>query len=1649
MNNASILSLATISGIKKTPNDLIHRDSYIDLISKTTDKYDIVFIDGSEGVGKSTLLLDFIWKNQFNTVSHVIETNFNYTYSYDCLLDNIYSQLYFFCFNETIDPDKKIDDSLFTSINGKLFKKIKQNKAPLYFVFDGFSELNSNQIEKLISIFDNLPWGRAKFIFSGSKDNLKGLFSGKNLTDKEITLPNFGLNETKQYMQVLGASEEEMQELHTISLKGNPEILNTIKREIKNNDDLKAFLESTENKDKNAIFEKQWSVVQANNESQIQILSIIAFTDIKLDIIKISYILVLKYELVKELLSALNFIDIDNEENVNFQSETFRRFVQLKLKKNEDWIYNTLIKYYEVNIENEDRLHNLPNLYRKAKKWETLTQFYSLDAFINIIEKHESLGNLNSHFSQGYDAAKNSKDKFNESYLRFALHKSSIKDLEKKDLWASEIEARVKLDDYDQALYIANSTFLKEDRLKLLAILAKQIKLNDQTIDPNLVDQIKSLYNQIDFTKIRDKAFEIASLLIYCSFELAIELVEKISDSTAGKNSLDYALTYLSLYATEANRKSKTRVADVDLINSKIQDNDLKGISKGISFLSEKYNAEQIISHVANLSKFSQKLFFLKSWITNNQTNEDVGQAIKYTLEEIIKTSVENVPNATSLAEIARPLPNLTNKEELKDLIIQFDAHKSTIQRPTKDFVRLQISIAEALLKLDEGQAKDRVFEILYFIDEINDLSIKTDCYCLVWLFSEKNKTTTNLNIESNLGISIDSLVQSNVDLILKDTAFHYKMIEFIAKTMITTQSVFVYDSIKKLNTLERRDVAYKFSIISYIQTMEIGAIEFPVVAKFYTAIKDAILKEDIIIEIIDKYYYSKTTDLNLIDKLIPYYDLIPKMFVTENKCYVITHVLQVLKTASSLNSSITEKLLKELHSSWDKIDAQWDKIEIGFLVAKDLAGYSKEEAIKYLKFANDLKHRVPFSSNSIVGLYLNSIKIAINAFRGVLLSKDDVSNEISELATLIDLVESTGEKLKLWSKISLQIYTVNKIELFKEVCKEHLINLLTLWDKPTTTYQLSTITEISPTIFLYSNNLFFTDYLPLLKERYFQASVQKICDSILSKSQNSSITHDSIKLAKLEYTDLNDLCLIIEKLSDDYLIQNYIDEIIDVIRSSKVKLTIDQKNSIKSKLKAIVDSKLPSPGGILHDGYKIICEASLLTLETHKPDPWQLLINRAYLINNASDKALVLMILAGKITVKSKAKKIELMEAAFNLTKTIPSVYDKTNRFDASWENWLDIDKGKFTQHIKLAYQDLLQSKDGELKSLRNLIDVAQQHDSKLAESFVTMLDQDDTRKNLKEPLQKRIEENTKIKSACQNYNSLEHLESKEFSKVFRKNLDDLKSGKLLSREVANTISVLDKASSFSLRTSADAYNYFIFNAIKKYETNKKDANIISSIFNATIENSKLISLLSTDNLYKIKNLYKDVKHSNSSKNPIIHAGDANLGYEQIRIWLNKNIKEDMFIIDPYFTEKQLNILLLFKEIMPDCNITVLTSKKGGNNSHITLSDSTSANTEVYKHAWQKITSSPPTSITIKIVWDKNTSECPFHDRWYIAGEDTSCLYIGTSVDGIGNRDSQFIELDKDSLVDVKNMIDKYIYKETRIVSNFNLKYERIDLED
>ena len=712
----NIISLARISGIPKTPIDLVSRDSIINSIETTLKQNDVVFIEGDSGIGKSTLLLDFTWQNSLSAISHFIEINYRYTFSYECLIENLYRQIYFYCKNEEFDEDQLVDTSLFNSISGLLFKKIKGSSKPLYFVFDGLEQISESELDSLTSIFDSLPFGKAKFIFTGTKEGLTSLFGSKKLKTKEVSISNFGLNETKLYLKDICSEESKLQELHKLSDKGFPQKLKEIKLLCIENGGVDNFLNSTEISEKTDFLKLLWAKVNVNDKPQNDLLSLIAFNDTQIRINTISAILKIEVNVLREKINELPFIEI-LEDVIQFKSETFRKFARNKLKDFEDRINFLLIEYYEENSTTDDSIFNLAQLYQKAKRWEKLTKFYSIDAFIHIVDKYQTMGNVNSQIAQGFDASKkNHSGKFNEAYIRFALHKSSAKELEKNNLWESEIEARMAVGDYDQALILANSAFLKEDRLKLLAILAKQRKIKDLDEDKNLIDQIKILYEQLDLSKIQQKAFEIAGLLVYSCFELAIDLVEKLSNNTASKNSLDYAFAYLSLSATDANKRNKRQIVDIDVLNAKIQDSDVKNLTNALNFLSGDFSAKQIVENVKELSKFSHKLFLLKSWIANNAENDDVGYAIKYTLEEIVKTSIENVPNATSLSEIAKPLPKIKKQSEIEQLILLFDAQKNTIDRPTKDFITLQLTIAEALAIFDHDKAKDRIFDVYYLI---------------------------------------------------------------------------------------------------------------------------------------------------------------------------------------------------------------------------------------------------------------------------------------------------------------------------------------------------------------------------------------------------------------------------------------------------------------------------------------------------------------------------------------------------------------------------------------------------------------------------------------------------------------------------------------------------------------------------------------------------------------------------------------------------------------------------------------------------------------------------------------------------------------------------------------------------------------------
>ena len=83
--------------------------------------------------------------------------------------------------------------------------------------------------------------------------------------------------------------------------------------------------------------------------------------------------------------------------------------------------------------------------------------------------------------------------------VRFSIHKSALLQLEGTDIEKAEIEARIAvLGDSEGALSLANAAGLREDRLHLLAVIAKSKVRSGHPVEPELIDSIHSLYRQID-----------------------------------------------------------------------------------------------------------------------------------------------------------------------------------------------------------------------------------------------------------------------------------------------------------------------------------------------------------------------------------------------------------------------------------------------------------------------------------------------------------------------------------------------------------------------------------------------------------------------------------------------------------------------------------------------------------------------------------------------------------------------------------------------------------------------------------------------------------------------------------------------------------------------------------------------------------------------------------------------------------------------------------------------------------------------------------------------------------------------------------------------------------------------------------------------
>src|SRR5262249_14249521 len=119
------------------------------------------------------------------------------------------------------------------------------------------------------------------------------------------------------------------------------------------------------------------------------------------------------------------------------------------------------------------------------------------DHLLQVLERSQTLSRVDDTVQRGFRSAK--KLGRDADLLRFGLQQSIIAEIAAANTWESEIAALAALRHDKEALALANSAMLREDRLLMLATLVHAIWLRGEPVQAELLDNIKLLIENLDY----------------------------------------------------------------------------------------------------------------------------------------------------------------------------------------------------------------------------------------------------------------------------------------------------------------------------------------------------------------------------------------------------------------------------------------------------------------------------------------------------------------------------------------------------------------------------------------------------------------------------------------------------------------------------------------------------------------------------------------------------------------------------------------------------------------------------------------------------------------------------------------------------------------------------------------------------------------------------------------------------------------------------------------------------------------------------------------------------------------------------------------------------------------------------------------------
>lgn len=1552
----------------------------------------IVVVEGKNGLGKTTLLSQFVRKRSREAISRFIRVSDPRTWDLEAVKDDLAAQVAE-VLGVGIDEEKgSIREGDFSTLVFRLSRYARKRGQRFYLVLDGLHDLASESPETLRALIQLLPVGLSgiSLLLSGSLAELRPYLPG-SITVRPLQMLPFVPEETEKYLRDVGVSTSGAATLHR-HLQGIPGNVASARRSIAKGTTIEALLASVPNsaqglRDPGArLLEIEWTTVEEGDERLKEILALLAWDQRTHTVSEVASFAGMAEDELVSLISPIGMLRADRDSMViEFASEDLAELSRNKLRELQRTISDRVIEQLVMEGDSYTSQMYLPNYLEQAGEYEKLLKYLSPSYFARMLEQAGSLLPVKQKVALGLSSAiqlGNDGDS-----LRFGMQRSVLSEFSGTEVWRTEVEARIALDDYEAAIGIAQAAPVLEDRLHLLAVISRKQREKGIVPEATLVEQMQQLCAEIRYPLDATRAQDIAEDLIHSLPEQALELVEKAARVEKGENATDLAFALLSIAALEVSSEA-ARSDALRSISNRISDPQYRNISKGASLLFSECSASELTSQLKDFEQVSHQMLVLQEWIRLNAERADAIEAAEYALSLALGSSSYNL-TLPVLKSISAALPAAEDVSKASAIVaivdaqVEVTAHKGS----TEDFVEVQLLLAHAQMSSDEVAAVNRIVNVILMVSDLPDAGIRAACAARVVGTLEKIDRHRKLEDREGLHTVADEVYSTSADSMLIDTADHYAIAKPALKALASRSLSAANDLAGRLNIGPRRDAARQLIVQSRRENGDLSR-SLPEVLQVIAAIESPLFRDDAVAEAfraLGSEDRESGVELSDLESLLT---LLPKVVDAETRCRASTWAFHALsKHAPGSLADRRAELADVLANAWQSIDIAWLRVRVAFKISEALSTVDQELALEYLRRAEELREALHADAVVSGETYESSVRVALRAYSGLLRQELAEPDDFHRITQLIRRVPASGERAVLWAEVALRAFVAGGKDVSEEVVNDQIYPAIEAIPKGDSSYRAWVVSRTAPALYS-ANHRTSVELLQRLPHEYRDAG----CRNVISFATNRRVFTDPFEPSvspggELSWADLVDLCDVLQCIHSDTSLQICVATLAHfmVPDHGRSTYTDNQRHDIAGRIRRICEAKLPCPGSIEHHGYIVSTGAAIARIEGASKDEWERLIEQARLIPNLADKALVLSLIAREaVDRRVRDLREPLLLEAERVVEQVPSAYDRTSRLQEIGELALKLNSQIARRVLRRAWDVAIENKEKDLRTRqREILDLAHRVDSDFAESLAKLADDDPVRRSNQDSIQGRLRVLQAKKSLLTGQvdeEDLNRLSDSNFLSTIELHLGALAAGNAPTLSVPDTRRVVERASRIPFGKADVVYAWAIENAIRRPAPPAVARRYLRPMFEGAVTGAEFASQMGLRHSGQEPSALLSRKGLNETIT--FGPGQGRAAVQFIVEWVRDSEEQHLTIIEPEFSPDGLELIRRITIESPSTEIEIVSSRK--------FHEQTSAASweEAYREAWRQLTEQAPPDARIIITGESATGLLPVDTRCILAGD-------------------------------------------------------------